>query len=86
MHGGVGHEVLQKSGLRDAACQKGEKTKKFSLDSSSMPYQFLQVLFRASVCALNVKTKLACDKNRRCSSLSELINSECVSDRIFLLE
>lgn len=44
---------------------------------------FLKVL---SVCALTVKTKLASAKNRRCSSPSVLINSECASDRIFLSE
>lgn len=32
MHGGARQEVLQTNGLRDAACQKGGKTKEFSLD------------------------------------------------------
>lgn len=36
MHGGVGQEELQTNGLRDAACQKGEKTKVFSLDGSQL--------------------------------------------------
>lgn len=32
MHGGARQEVLQTNGLRDAACQKGEKTQEFGLD------------------------------------------------------
>lgn len=32
MHGGARQEVLQTNGLRDAACQEGEKTKELGLD------------------------------------------------------
>lgn len=71
MHGGVGQEVLQTHGLRDAACQKGEKTKKFNLGSSQLlDGGLLSVFFRhflkvLSVCALNVKTKLAPYKKQK---------------------
>lgn len=89
MHGGARQEVLQTNGLRDAACQKGEKTR-VGFGPRWRPHISF---FRHLLKALSECMCVACkeqisppDTNGRCSSLSQLINSECASDRIFLSE
>lgn len=66
MHGGAGQEVLQTNGLRDAACQKGEKTEEPSPGSACAArwrahitsYRHLLTVLSVCVCTMNVKTEL----------------------------